>query len=309
MKHIFVLNPMAGDGAHISELREKIKALDGAELYETKAPGDATAFVKEYCKNATDKVRFYACGGDGTAKEVAEGVIGNENASMSIYPIGSGNDFVKYFGEVSDFLDIEKISTAQDVLSDIIHIKCEEGIEAYSLNVCNFGFEAYAANVMGKVRRKPLIGGKNAYTTGVLAGILGAMKTKGKIYVDGELLNESGVYILGAAANGGYVGGGYNCAPRADITDGLLEVCVVRPFSVLTLAKLIGVYKEGKHLEDEKFKKYLKYRRAKCVEVVSDKPFPICLDGEIIETKHFTAKIESGRVRFAAPNIKVKEKC
>ncbi|MBQ6614228.1 MAG: hypothetical protein IIX18_02800, partial [Clostridia bacterium] len=179
MKHIFVLNPMAGDGAHINELREKVARLQGAELYETKAPGDATAFIKEYLKTHTEDVRFYACGGDGTAKEVAEGVIGQANASMSIYPIGSGNDFVKYFGEVEDFLDIEKTSSAGDVLSDIIHIKCEEGIEAYSLNVCNFGFEAYAANVMGKVRRKPLIGGKNSYTTGVLAGILGAMKTKG----------------------------------------------------------------------------------------------------------------------------------
>ena len=309
MEHIFILNPMAGDGTHIEELRKKVASLDGATLYETKSAGDATAFIKEYCKNSTDEVRFYACGGDGTAKEVAEGVIGKANASMSIYPIGSGNDFVKYFGTAEDFLDIERLTAAKCIDADVIRITYDGGKEAFSLNVCNFGFEAYAANVMSKVRRKPIIGGKNSYTTGVLAGIFGAMKTKGKIYLDGELVNESGVYILGAAANGGYVGGGYHCAPLADITDGLLEVCVVRPISIFTLARLIGVYKEGKHLENEEFKKYLKYRRAKKVEVVGDKPFPICLDGEIIETKHFTAKIESGAIRFAAPTIKIKEKC
>lgn len=306
MKHIFILNPMAGDGAHIAELREKVKKLENSVLYETKSPADATYFVRKRCENSTEELRFYACGGDGTIKEVAEGIIGHAHASMTVYPIGSGNDFVKYFGGADGFLDLDTLSIAGDMETDIIHVTCDEGGDAYSLNVCNFGFEAYVASVMGKVRRKPLIGGKNAYTTGIIAGIFKAMKTKGEIYVDGELMNPSGVYILGTAANGGYVGGGYNCAPRASIDDGELEVCVVKPLSIITLARLIGVYKAGRHLDDPRFKKYLTYRRAKKIEVRSDKPFPICLDGEIIETKHFTAEVESGAVRFAAPGIKQK---
>ena len=309
MKHIFILNPMAGDGAHIEELRKKVAALDNAELYETKEPHDATAYVSSLCENIGEELRFYACGGDGTVKEVAEGVMGHSNASMSVYPIGSGNDFVKYFGGAEKFLDLDTIMSAGDIEADIIHITTDEGEDAYSLNVCNFGFEAYVASVMGKVRRTPVIGGNNAYTTGILAAIFKAMKTYGDIFVDGELVNGNGVFILGTAANGGYVGGGYNCAPRADVCDGMLEVCVVRPISLLTLARLIGVYKEGKHLWDKRFAKYLTYRRAKKVEVAGEKPFPICLDGEIIYTKHFTAEIEHGAIRFAAPNIKVKEKC
>ena len=308
MKHIFVINPMAGDGTRISKLKDKVASIENAEIYETKSAGDATTFIKEYLTNHTDEVRFYSCGGDGTMKEVAEGIVGHPHASMSVYPIGSGNDFVKYFGGADKFLNLDELINAPDVKADIIHIKTEEGAEAYSLNVCNFGFEAYAASVMGKVRRKPIIGGKNAYTAGVVAGLFKAMKTKGKIYLDGELVNESGVYILGAAANGGYVGGGYHCAPLADIADGLLEVSVIRPISVFTLAKLIGVYKAGKHLEDERFKKYLTYRRAKCVEVIGEKKFPICLDGEIIYTKHFTASTQSSAIRFAVPGLKTKQK-
>lgn len=299
---------MAGNGAHINELREKVKAIENAELYETKAPFDGTKYAREYCESTKEELRFYACGGDGTIKEVAEGIIGCEHASMSVYPIGSGNDFVKYFGGSDGFLNLEALTNADDTKTDIIHIICGEGDDAYSLNVCNFGFEAYVASVMGKVRRKPLIGGKNAYTTGIIAGIFGAMKTKGEIYADGELINPSGTFILGTAANGGYVGGGYNCAPRADVCDGLLEVCVIKPVSIITLARLIGVYKAGNHLEDKRFEKYLTYRRAKCVEVKGKKPFPICLDGEIIYTKHFSATAEQNAIRFAAPNIKVKEK-
>lgn len=301
MKHIFILNPMAGDGTHIAELRAKVDSLADAELYETREPHDATAYVSSLCEANGEELRFYACGGDGTVKEVAEGIVGHSHASMSVYPIGSGNDLVKYFGGADAFLDLDAVTNAESIATDIIHVTTAEGDDAYSLNVCNFGFEAYVAATMGRVRRTPVLGGKNAYTTGIVAGLFTAMKTRGEIYVDGELLNPSGVFLLGTAANGGYVGGGYLCAPRASVTDGELEVCVVKPLSVVTLARLIGVYKEGKHLEDPRFKKYITYRRAKKVEVKGEKPFAICLDGEIIHTKHFTAEVEQGAIRFAAP--------
>jgi len=301
MKHVFILNPMAGDGKHLAELHKKLKSLDGAELYETTAPADATRYVRKRCESDSQPIRFYACGGDGTIKEVAEGIVGHPHASMSVYPIGSGNDFVKYFGGADGFFDLDAITGAEAVDTDIIHIRDDAGVDAYSLNVCNFGFEAYVAKVMNKVRRKVLIGGKNAYTTGIIAGIFCAMRNRGRVFADGEELAPKGVFLLGTAANGGYVGGGYHCAPRASVTDGMLEICLVKPISIFTLLKLIGVYKAGKHLEDPRFQKYLVYRRAKQLEISSDKPFAICLDGEIIETTRFTATAKSGQIRFAAP--------
>ena len=305
MRHIFILNPMAGDGTKIAALRKKVDLLPNAEIYETREPHDATAYVSSICEETQEKLRFYACGGDGTVKEVAEGMIGHANASMSVYPIGSGNDLVKYFGTAEDFLDIDALMAAESIEMDVIHVTTAEGADTYSVNVCNFGFEAYVAETMGRVRRTPMLGGKNAYTTGILAGLFGGMKTQGNIYADGVLLNKKNVFMLGTAANGGYVGGGYRCAPRASVTDGALEVCIVKPLSVPTLARLIGVYREGKHLEDPRFAKYLTYTRAKKVEVEGEKTFAICLDGEIIRTRHFTAEIETGMLRFAAPAVSV----
>lgn len=99
MKHVFILNPKAGSGAHLDETRAAIRSLDGdVTLYETKAPKDATRYIRTWCESHTEDVRFYACGGDGTIKEVAEGILGFPQASMSCFPIGSGNDFVKYYG-------------------------------------------------------------------------------------------------------------------------------------------------------------------------------------------------------------------
>ncbi len=307
MKHIFILNPMAGDGKKIDELRAKVDTYPNAELYETREPHDATAYVSSLCEDTHEELRFYACGGDGTVKEVAEGILGHAHASMSVYPIGSGNDLVKYFGGAEAFLDPEAIMHAETVDMDVIRVTTEEGTETYSVNVCNFGFESYVAEMMDRVRRTPVLGGKNAYTTGIVAGLFSAMKTHGDIYVDGELVNKKNVFLLGSVANAGYVGGGYHCAPRASVSDGMLEVCIVKPLSVATLARLIGVYKAGGHLDDPRFEKYVTYRRAKKVEVKAEKPLAICLDGEIIHTRHFIAEVETGMLKFAAPAAKAPE--
>ncbi len=43
-------------------------------------------------------MRIYACGGDGTVNEVANGVYGHANAALGVIPIGSGNDLIRNFG-------------------------------------------------------------------------------------------------------------------------------------------------------------------------------------------------------------------
>ena len=120
MKHIFIYNPMAGkdNRAAIAALQEKIKTdypeLD-VEFYPTKAAKDATVYVRARCEADPDtKMRFYACGGDGTANEVLHGIVGHENASMTCYPCGSGNDYVKYYGGAARFLNIDTLLFAEE---------------------------------------------------------------------------------------------------------------------------------------------------------------------------------------------------
>ena len=99
MKHIFIVNPAAGKASTAEFLKEELGRVGEGydwEIYETKAPEDATLFVKKTCEeNPSTAIRFYACGGDGTVSEVVTGAIGPENASVGCYPCGSGNDFVK----------------------------------------------------------------------------------------------------------------------------------------------------------------------------------------------------------------------
>lgn len=296
LKHIFVVNPYSGKNDTAAEvICEAMKDRDDWEIYRTVAPKDATRFVRERASTG-EELRFYACGGDGTIKEVTDGVIGFPNASMSVYPVGSGNDFVKYYGGSEPFLDVKALVEGENRRIDAI----ETSVGGYSLNIVNFGFDTYVVRVMEKVKRKKFLGGKNAYTVGIIKALISAMKNRARVLVDGEEICSDS-FLLCTVANGQYVGGSYRCAPLSLNDDGYLEVCLAKPLSRLTFLKLVSVYKNGKHLDDPRFEKYIVYRRCKKVEVFSDEGFAFTVDGEIVETTHFTAEVREGAVSFGVP--------
>jgi len=253
MKHVFMINPAAGKENSYQAIQSALQAMDipvDYELYETKAPGDATEYIREYCRRYTDPVRFYACGGDGTLNETVNGIVGFDHASLGCYPCGSGNDFVKYYGGKEFFLNVKEQIEASEEYIDLMRVG-----DRYAINATHFGFDSCVAKTMMNVRRKKLIGGKHAYTTGVIVGLFKAMKNECKVYVDGEAINPHGKILLCTIANGQYVGGSFRCAPRSLDNDGQLEVCLVRPVSHITFVRLIGKYTKGTHLDDPNFKR------------------------------------------------------
>ena len=112
MKHIFVVNPLAGKKGRdaqriIPEIDSYCKAqgLD-YQIYCTKAAGDGQEFVRRIAEKG-EYVRFYACGGDGTLFEVINGSFGFENVEVAVLPLGSGNDFIRLFGTKEQLANVE----------------------------------------------------------------------------------------------------------------------------------------------------------------------------------------------------------
>ncbi len=129
MKHLIIVNPKSGTQKSFKAFKKEIeKAFEGLdfEIYETKAPKDATSYLKDYLSQSNkEEVRVYACGGDGTINEVVNGLIGFSNVELAIYPVGTGNDFVKIYGGVSRFDSFEKLIKAKSTLIDIWEINGE----------------------------------------------------------------------------------------------------------------------------------------------------------------------------------------
>ena len=298
MKYYFIVNPLAGDGKAVESIKEQIEGRKDCELYETKAPLDATEFVRKTIEeNKGSKMRFVACGGDGTINEVFSGAIGaGDNVSVSVYPCGSGNDFVKVFGGTEKFDSIDKIIAAKEQKLDALKVG-----DRYSFNVTNFGFDTTVAITINKEREKTGHGNKNAYTKGVVTALLKSMNNKCSVWADDELLNPSGKALLCTVANGQYVGGSFKCAPRASTNDGLIEVCLIKPISRIRFVKILTPYTNGEHLDREDMADIITYRQAKKVHVTAPDGFAYSLDGEIIYSSDFEIEIIPGALNLAVP--------
>lgn len=300
MKYIFVINPAAGTGGSEEKLKTAIANLpekDDCEIYLTKSPGDATRFVKNTIKeHAGEAIRFIACGGDGTINEVFSGTIGSANVSVTCFPCGSGNDFVKVFGGADTFMDVSSLLHAPEQKLDVLKVG-----ERYSINVTNFGFDTTVAITINKEREKTGHGNKSAYTKGIIKALIKSMKNKCKVWADGKLLNPDGKALLCTVANGQYVGGSFKCAPRAKTNDGLMEVCLVKPISRLRFVKILTPYTNGEHLDREDLKDVFIYRQAKKVDVEAPEGFAYSLDGEIIYENKFSIEIMEGALNLAVP--------
>ena len=300
MKHIFIINPIAGKKDATTEITNKLKEFDSKidyEIYVTKCQGDATTYIKQWCTaNPDTNVRFYACGGDGTINEVVSGIVGFKNAEMSCYPSGSGNDFVKYYGGKDGFLNFQSIINGTPHQVDLMKVR-----DRYSLNVCNFGFDAMVAKTMIKVKRKPIIGGpKSSYTYGIIKALFTSRRNPIKVKVDGEPLNN-GDLMLCTLSNGRYVGGSFICGPMSLNDDGLIDVSLIVPVSIIKFATMLKAYSNGTYLEEPRFKKITTYKRGKVVEMSSDNKFAISIDGEILEDTYFKVEIMDKAIRFISP--------
>ena len=83
MKYAFIVNPASGQGKHdkgiAADIEELIKGNPNRDikLYYTRGETDATflsGLLAEEAAMTGDDIVIFACGGDGTVQEVANGV-------------------------------------------------------------------------------------------------------------------------------------------------------------------------------------------------------------------------------------------
>ena len=300
MIHHFIINPAAGKGQYTEALARKItRACEKRgvcyRIYNTERPGDATEYVRKQAEDKSELHRFYACGGDGTFRETVNGGVGLENAEFGLIPIGTGNDFQRNFTCLDSFFDIECQLDGTPVRVDAMRANGR-----YAFNVINVGFDSNVAEKTNEIKRKPMIPTGLAYTTALAVTLCKPFGTKMEIDLEnGEIL--SGTFLLAAVANGGFYGGGFHAAPRAKLSDGLLDLCVINKMSRAKFIGLVGSYKAGTHLENKKAEGLIRYMNAKRVTMRFPSPVGISFDGEIEVADTLTVEILPEAFAFSVP--------
>lgn len=299
MKHIFIINPVAGKGKMqqgiIQSIHEVFKGgTADYEIYVTRFKGDGERYVKDMCEKNIECV-FYACGGDGTLHEVVKGAVNYSHVSVGHIPCGSGNDFVKNFENTGNFSLIEAQLQGKATFIDLIKVGDE-----YAASVCNVGLDADAAFNMHKFKKIPFISGTTCYILSVLYCLLKPLGKEFEMeFDDGQSVR--GKFLLGVVANGHSYGGGYKCAPQAKINDGILDICLVRNISRFKILDVINSYKAGTHLENEKINSYIKYVKSKRVKIKSSRPLNLCIDGESFIYDEAEFEVLKGGLKFWVP--------
>ncbi len=302
MKHLLIVNGTKKESKK-QELEALYAAFEGLdmEIHYTTAIGEATTFLKDYfAKEKETEVTVYAVGGDGTINEVCNGLIGFPNAIMAIVPMGTGNDFVKYYGGLEAFQDYSDIINGERHKIDVSLIQGAEEGPIYSINVVNIGFDAYVGE-MGSINARK--GKKNPFNRAIPGGLVHAWKNKVKVICDGQKINKD-ILFLCTMAHGKYYGGQYCCAPKSDNEDGLFEFALVERISLPRFVTMVSSYGEGTHLDKPKFAKLFKTARGKHVEILCEKKTGLCVDGETVHGTHFTVDVVPGAITFLVPRKK-----
>lgn len=280
MKHFFIVNPAAGSGKKLHSVLENINTVckerkESFFIHNTLKAGEATEYVKEICAKSSDgeKLRFYACGGDGTINETASGIIGNSNAELAVIPLGTGNDFVRNFDNPENFFDIEAQLDGTSQPIDVL--RCND---RYCVNMINIGFDCEVVKQVPKIKR--FIPGKLAFIVGVVQKLITMPGVKAKVFVD-NVEQKMSSFLLCAIANGAFCGGGFKAAPLSDLIDEVVDICMVKPISRTKFLTLVGDYKKGTYVTKEKFKSVVNYKKCSEVEIKFDAPTDVCIDGEI----------------------------
>ncbi len=298
MRHLFVINPAAGGKDMTFELRRAVNDTMEAkasgepyEVYVTRGPMDAAHFVRERAESG-EELRVYACGGDGTLNECANGAAGFDNVALTHYPAGTGNDFIKIFGrDAEKFKKLDMLVGGEERRLDLI---CCNG--RYSINICSVGIDARIGTEVHKYSGYPMFAGRAAYIVSTVANIVKGINQHLTIECDGEVFE--GEFALVCACNGRWYGGYFNPVPEAVPDDGLIDFLIIKKVSRIKFMQLVGKYKDGRYKE---MPEHIRHIRGKRLVIKSRNKMIINVDGEIVEDNTADFSVKPGMLRFFYP--------
>jgi YegS/Rv2252/BmrU family lipid kinase len=219
---------------------------------------------------------------------------GFERIRLGVLPLGTVNVFAKELGLPTELKRAWQIlRQGREANIDLPRVTCVVNGRPeprYFAQLAGAGLDARAIELVDWQLKKRL--GPLAYVWAGMAALRGPASqitvTNGKDSATGELV------LVG---NGRFYGGKYRLFPRADLRDGLLEVCVFPRANWLTLARCTGMLLARRDLPASVAISF----RAESLSFTSPSPTPIEVDGENIGHLPATFTIEREKLRIVVP--------
>jgi YegS/Rv2252/BmrU family lipid kinase len=228
-KICFIVNPISGVGRQ--KIIEKLidqnlnRTLFEYEIVYTKAAKHATELAKQAVLDNFNIV--VAVGGDGSVNETAKGLIGS-NTAMAIMPAGSGNGLARHLKIPLNLKKAMKIiNTAKETRIDSIQFNNETFI-----NIAGVGFDAHIGWEFAKFGKR----GLSSYLKIIMREFPKYKAQDFELTINEKVFHKKAFLI--SFANGSQWGNNAHIAPQADIADGVMDICILKDFSIFKIAPI-----------------------------------------------------------------------
>jgi YegS/Rv2252/BmrU family lipid kinase len=263
---------------------------------------DAEIFAPESREETTELIQqaahagvghFAVTGGDGTVNLAVNALMPlglDSRPVLGVLPVGTGCDLLRTFGLPQDLAGAARHLTSPDTyVIDVATVEGEWGVR-YFANVAQTGVGAAAAQTAMRISRRL---GVSRYPLAFIARLPRFPKAKVKITTERRAIETEALAVI--MANAQFFAGGWNVAPKATLTDGVLDIQVINCDKTSAPALVPKVIK-GTHLGDPAV------RRLSAAEftIETDPLWPVECDGEAVGNT--TVR---GRVVPAAISLKI----
>jgi len=289
-----ICNPHSNRDRHRPLIPKEIKALEEAEIdfiYAiTENPMDEYHMAVEAIQDGFDTV--VASGGDSTVSNIADAILTNRpQTRFGILPMGTGNDYATGNGiprSIGQAVDVLKRGHTEK--RDVIKIG-----DRYSVSLVGFGFDITMSEIH---LSNKILKGSMLYFWSIIEAIFKHHGHFIRVETDGGEVFEGKSLMLNLG-NNRISGGGYPTCPKADMTDGKMDVMFIEDCKPGTRLHLLQLVQKAKHLEH----KLVHYTQAASVTVTSEVPVAYHTEGELFYTdkKEVTAVIIPGRLSVIVP--------
>lgn len=294
-KIVFIINPISGTQnkeAILKWIGEKLdKEKYVQEVLYTERAGHAVEIAAQKAEEGVYAV--IAIGGDGTINEIARSLVHTETA-LGIIPCGSGNGLARHL----------QIPMEAKKAVDIINEGGVELIDYGKINevpffcTCGVGFDAFVSLQFSKA-------GKRGPLTYLEKTLLESLKYRPETYeleMDGSTLHYKAFLI--ACGNASQYGNNAYIAPQATLNDGLLDVTILEPFTVLDVPSLSFQLFNKTINQNSRIKTF----RCQTLRIHRSKPGVVHFDGDPMMTgENIDVKIVKKGLQVIVPRDAEKE--
>ena len=272
-----VVNPHGGRKSGLAVLRRVKPVFEAAgvelDIYETEYPGHAREIVHSLDSAQVDG--FCAIGGDGTMHEVVNGLLSRPDAPpipLGLIPAGTGNSFLYGFGCLDPLEATRRIVAGRTRPIDAARVKLADRT-LYAFNIVGWGL---VTDILIRSERLRWLG-ENRYTAASALEVLKGRRRAARLVIDGR--ETSGRFVFVLACNTQYTGKGMRMAPRADLSDGLIDLVIVRQASRMQMLRLLPTIFDGSHVNSP----LVEYVQAKEFSLQPEVDEVVNVDGELLE--------------------------